>query len=48
MDLWTLRHGLEEEVAQPKIAEVRLERMAIHDPLVNLPNRHGLLEVSIA
>lgn len=44
LDLWSLRHGLEEEVAQRKIAEVRLENMAIRDPLTNLPNRRGLYE----
>lgn len=44
MDLWALRYGLEEEVAQRKNAESHIEHMALRDPLTNLPNRHGLYE----
>ena len=45
LDLWNLRHGLEEEIDQRKLAEVRVEQMARRDPLTQLPNRRGLYDV---
>jgi diguanylate cyclase (GGDEF)-like protein len=44
LDLWLLRHGLELEVEQRRVAEHRVEHLATHDPLTNLPNRRGLYE----
>jgi diguanylate cyclase (GGDEF)-like protein len=44
LDLWQLRHGLELEVEQRRIAEHRVEHLATHDPLTNLHNRRGLYE----
>jgi predicted signal transduction protein with EAL and GGDEF domain len=44
LDLWLLRHGLELEVEQRRLAEHRVEHLATHDPLTNLPNRRGLYE----
>lgn len=44
LDLWLLRHGLELEVEQRRVAEHRVEHLATHDPLTNLPNRRGLFE----
>jgi diguanylate cyclase (GGDEF)-like protein len=44
LDLWQLRHGLELEVEQRRVAEHRVEHLATHDPLTNLPNRRGLYE----
>ncbi len=44
LDLWSLRHGLEIEVDQRRAAEHRVEHLATHDPLTNLPNRRGLYE----
>jgi diguanylate cyclase (GGDEF)-like protein len=44
LDLWSLRHGLELEVEQRRAAEHRVEHLATHDPLTNLPNRRGLYE----
>ena len=44
LDLWALRSGLEEEIVQRKNAESRIEHMARHDPLTNLPNRRGLYD----
>ena len=38
LDLWQLRHGLELEVEQRRVAEHRVEHLATHDPLTNLPN----------
>lgn len=44
LDLWSLRHGLELEVEQRRVAEHRVEHLATHDPLTNLANRRGLYE----
>jgi diguanylate cyclase (GGDEF)-like protein len=44
LDLWQLRHGLELEIEQRRIAEHRVEHLATHDPLTNLRNRRGLYE----
>ena len=44
LDLWSLRYGLEQEVEQRRAAETRVEHLATHDPLTNLPNRRGLYE----
>lgn len=44
LDLWRLRSGLEQEIQQRKIAEQRIEHLAVHDPLTNLYNRRGLRE----
>ncbi len=44
LDLWALRSGLEQEVEQRKLAEQRVEHLATHDPLTNLPNRRGLFD----
>jgi len=44
LDLWSLRYGLEQEVEQRRLAEHRVEHLATHDPLTNLPNRRGLYE----
>ncbi len=44
LDLWLLRHGLELEVEQRRVAEHRVEHLATHDPLTNLSNRRGLYE----
>lgn len=44
LDLWSLRHGLELEVEQRRLAEHRVEHLATHDPLTNLANRRGLYE----
>ncbi len=44
LDLWSLRFGLEQEVEQRRAAEHRVEHLATHDPLTNLPNRRGLYE----
>ena len=44
LDLWLLRHGLELEVEQRRVAEHHVEHLATHDPLTNLPNRRGLYE----
>ena len=44
LDLWQLRFGLEQEVEQRRAAEHRVEHLATHDPLTNLPNRRGLYE----
>ncbi len=44
LDLWMLRSGLEEEIAQRKHAESKIEYMAWHDPLTNLPNRRALYD----
>ncbi|MDH3388682.1 MAG: EAL domain-containing protein [Gammaproteobacteria bacterium] len=44
LDLWWLRFGLEQEVEQRRAAEHRVEHLATHDPLTNLPNRRGLYE----
>ena len=44
LDLWSLRFGLEQEVEQRRLAEHRVEHLATHDPLTNLPNRRGLYE----
>ena len=44
LDLWTLRFGLEQEIEQRRLAEHRVEHLATHDPLTNLPNRRGLYE----
>ena len=44
LDLWQLRHGLELEVEQRRVAEHRVEHLATHDPLTNLHNRRGLYE----
>ncbi len=44
LDLWSLRAGLEQEIVQRKLAEERVEHLAIHDPLTNLYNRRGLYE----
>ena len=44
LDLWLLRHGLELEVEQRRVAEHRVEHLATHDPLTNLANRRGLYE----
>ena len=33
LDLWQLRHGLELEIEQRRIAEHRVEHLATHDPL---------------
>lgn len=44
LDLWSLRFGLEQEIEQRRAAELRVEHMATHDPLTNLPNRRGLYE----
>ena len=42
LDLWSLRFGLEREIQQRRAAEVRVEHLATHDSLTNLPNRRGL------
>ena len=44
LDLWNLRFGLEQEIEQRRAAEHRVEHLATHDPLTNLPNRRGLYE----
>ncbi len=44
LDLWSLRFGLELEVENRRAAEHRVEHLATHDPLTNLPNRRGLFE----
>ena len=44
LDLWSLRAGLEQEIVQRKLAEQRVEHLAVHDPLTNLYNRRGLYE----
>ena len=44
LDLWSLRFGLEKEIEQRREAEHRVEHLATHDPLTNLPNRRGLYE----
>ncbi len=44
LDIWTLRSGLEEEIAHRKNAESHIEHMALRDPLTDLPNRRGLYE----
>ena len=44
LDLWILRAGLEQEIVQRKLAEQRVEHLAVHDPLTNLYNRRGLYE----
>ena len=44
LDLWSLRSGLEQEIVQRKLAEQRVEHLAVHDPLTNLYNRRGLYE----
>ena len=44
LDLWRLRSGLEQEIVQRKLAEQRVEHLAVHDPLTNLYNRRGLYE----
>jgi diguanylate cyclase (GGDEF)-like protein len=44
LDLWSLRFGLEQEIEQRRAAELRVEHLATHDPLTNLPNRRGLYE----
>lgn len=44
LDLWSLRYGLEQEVEHRRAAEHRVEHLATHDPLTNLPNRRGLYE----
>ncbi len=44
LDLWSLRFGLEQEVENRRAAEHRVEHLATHDPLTNLPNRRGLFE----
>jgi diguanylate cyclase (GGDEF)-like protein len=44
LDLWSLRFGLEQEIEQRRLAEHRVEHLATHDPLTNLPNRRGLYE----
>ncbi len=44
LDLWSLRFGLEQEIEQRRAAEHRVEHLATHDPLTNLPNRRGLYE----
>ncbi|MDH3221621.1 MAG: EAL domain-containing protein [Gammaproteobacteria bacterium] len=44
LDLWWLRFGLEQEIEQRRAAEHRVEHLATHDPLTNLPNRRGLYE----
>ncbi len=44
LDLWSLRFGLEQEIEQRRVAEHRVEHLATHDPLTNLPNRRGLYE----
>lgn len=44
LDLWQLRHGLELEIEHRRAAEHRVEHLATHDPLTNLPNRRGLYE----
>jgi len=44
LDLWRLRHGLELEIEQRRVAEHRVEHLATHDPLTNLHNRRGLYE----
>jgi len=44
LDLWSLRFGLEQEIEQRRAAESRVEHLATHDPLTNLPNRRGLFE----
>lgn len=44
LDLWSLRYGLEQEIEQRRAAEHRVEHLATHDPLTNLPNRRGLYE----
>ncbi len=44
LDLWGLRFGLEQEIEQRRAAELRVEHLATHDALTNLPNRRGLYE----
>ncbi len=44
LDLWSLRHGLEQEIENRRAAEHRVEHLATHDPLTNLPNRRRLYE----
>ncbi len=44
LDLWSLRFGLEQEIKQRRAAEHRVEHLATHDPLTNLPNRRGLYD----
>ncbi len=44
LDLWLLRSGLEEEIAQRKSAESHIEHMELRDPLTSLPNRRSLYE----
>jgi len=44
LDLWSLRFGLEQEIEHRRAAEHRVEHLATHDPLTNLPNRRGLYE----
>ncbi len=44
LDLWSLRHGLELEIKQRRVAEHRVEHLATHDQLTNLPNRRGLYQ----
>ena len=44
LDLWSLRYGLEQEIDQRRAAEQRVEHLAAHDALTNLPNRRGLYD----
>lgn len=44
LDLWSLRFGLEQEIEHRRAVEHRVEHLATHDPLTNLPNRRGLYE----
>jgi len=44
LDLWSLRFGLEQEIEHRRAAEHRVEHLATHGPLTNLPNRRGLYE----
>ncbi|MEM7562531.1 MAG: EAL domain-containing protein [Pseudomonadota bacterium] len=44
LDLWSLRYGQQQEIDQRRKAEQRVEHLATHDPLTNLPNRRGLYD----
>ena len=44
LDLWLLRSKLKQEMAHREAADLRVQHLASHDSLTNLPNRRGLYE----